>query len=394
MTEKKNGKYLVTFGGWYQRTTLHLSEVYGFLAEGYSKLDLPKEKLADYWGKLNIDSVSREADYLEFVKAETDEGIEIRYYEDGLYVLQFVSEDIKESRDLLENYFNNNFLPAIDFLFSLGAPTPKILANMKISHPYVAGVIDGKPDDFSINEGVYGKVYSKMSSFGVTVYKTSKYIFVVTTEKNHKLMQDLIEMQIFFREFKDQLERYLDIHRKVWEEISQIRERRYVRGRKVEFLSTQLENYEKTINLINSRINQMGNYVNTRASAAKKLEVDGHLVDLFQFKFETLADTHSYIKELWSMTKEYLKTAMEVIRDIQGKNMNNSIRSIQLLASIGVISGLLGYLSRDSLPAFTLIGISYFLLLIFTAWVINYFINQYYRNKKFQITFAEKDNRI
>jgi len=130
----------ITVGGWYQRTTLHLSEIYGFLAEGYSKLNLSKEKLSEYRQALNIKSVVRESSYLEYILLQTSDGITIKYYEDGLYVLEIESNDIKISQQKLVDYFENKFNPAIAYIFSLGAPTPKILANIKTDHPTVIGL--------------------------------------------------------------------------------------------------------------------------------------------------------------------------------------------------------------------------------------------------------------
>lgn len=67
----------IYFGGWYQRTTLHLSEIYNFLAEGRSDLDLSKQKLLSLRQEMHLKSVSRESGYLEYVKAVTEEGVEI-----------------------------------------------------------------------------------------------------------------------------------------------------------------------------------------------------------------------------------------------------------------------------------------------------------------------------
>ena len=47
----------LTFGGWYQRTTLHLTEVYQFLSQGTSNLDLSKESLEANLFQLDIKSV-------------------------------------------------------------------------------------------------------------------------------------------------------------------------------------------------------------------------------------------------------------------------------------------------------------------------------------------------
>ena len=91
------------------RTTLHLSEIYDLFARGISQLDLSKKKLKELHEALRLDSVSREAGYLEFVKARTTDGIDIRYYEDGLYVLEADSKDITETKKKLEDYFENSY---------------------------------------------------------------------------------------------------------------------------------------------------------------------------------------------------------------------------------------------------------------------------------------------
>ena len=89
-------RYKVTFGGWFQRTTLHLSEVHGFFVNGRSKLELSKHKLSLLHRKLNFRSVSRvrEPGNLEYVRAETKNGIVVKYYEDGLHILEKDSGDV------------------------------------------------------------------------------------------------------------------------------------------------------------------------------------------------------------------------------------------------------------------------------------------------------------
>ena len=102
--------YTVTFGGWYQRTTLHLSEIHGFLAYGHSRLKLSPTRLKNAHSSLNLRHVSREFGYVEYVAAETNDGITIRYYEDGLNVLQLESENIiraqKSCNHILKKFLN------------------------------------------------------------------------------------------------------------------------------------------------------------------------------------------------------------------------------------------------------------------------------------------------
>ena len=58
-------KIKIYYGGWYQRTTLHLSEIYDFLKRGHSNLDLDKRKLELLRNGLGLVSVSRENDNFE-----------------------------------------------------------------------------------------------------------------------------------------------------------------------------------------------------------------------------------------------------------------------------------------------------------------------------------------
>ena len=51
----------------------------------------------------------------------------------------------------------------------------------------------------------------------------------------------------------------------------------------------------------------------------------------FQFKFETLLDTHEYIKHLWGMTKNYLTSAIEIFSELQAKSTKIPFRHYSLL---------------------------------------------------------------
>ena len=379
----------ITFGGWYQRTSLHLTEIYDFLSKCESRLSLSKEKLKEFHKDLNLKFTIKETGNLDFVKAETKSGIEVRYYEDGLYILEIKkTKNIESSVKLLKNYFENSFNPAINYLFSLGAPTPKILSEIKEPHQIVITKFDGKHSEFDVPQK-FGRVYNKTTSKEISVYKTPEYIFAVGTS-DEKILNSIVETQIFFREFKSQLHRYLSIHREIWEEISEIKERKFVLGKDVEFYRVQLEIHKKTIYLINNRINQMSSYAHTRASLAKTLNIEKQLTELFQYKFEDLFNTHSYIKEIWSMTKNYVDSAISVLVEVSNKANVSGIRSIQILASIGVFVGIIGYLTKDTLPKFSKIGLFYFSILIGAVILIDYLIKFFAKNKKYELKFPEK----
>lgn len=381
--------YTITLGGWYQRTTLHLSEIYDFFLLGHTDLKLDQSTLKDFQKQLDFATVTREWGDLEYVEAQTTDGITVRYYEDGLYTLSLTSTDPQSSQKLLQAYLDNHFLPAVGYIFSLGAPTPKELAAIKTHHPVVISSIEKKLPQTasSLPALVPTEVYSQISTPQLSVFKTPQTIYLFQTP-DFSHARELVEMQIFFREFKDQLHRYLNIHRDIWEKISSIKERGSIAGQEVEALRSELDNYQKTTNLIKSRLNQMGAYVHTRGSLSKKLSLDNQLSSLFQYKFETLSDTHSYVKDIWQMTQEYISTAIQVINEVQSHSTSNGINSLRLITTIGVLSGIFGYLSKDQFPTFTLIGLWYFFVLVVGTWVINQVVTYIYQRLRYQLKFA------
>ncbi len=386
--------YKITYGGWYQRTTLHLTEIYEFLANSNSYLNLSKDKLKDLHNNLNLAQVSREMGYLEYIKATTKEGLEIRYYEDGLYILEVNTDDIKKGKGVLENYFSQNLNPAINYIFSLGAPTPKVLANISTLHPVVVSINSGVIEPNNIDPDLFKNIYSKIEEKDAAVYKTKDYIFVLYNPSSTFRITEIVEMQIFFREFKDQLEKYLNIHRKIWEEITAIKELDKLRAKDVRAYRKRLDSYQKTISLISNRINQMGSYVRTRQSISKNISLDKHMESLFQYRFEVLIDTLDYIKEIWKMTTDYVNSAIQVVVEIQASVTNKSIQSLTLITSVGVLAGLVVHLSREGYPKITLIGASYLALLILGGWLLNWLVRTVQLNKRQKLKFPNIDNTI
>jgi hypothetical protein len=58
----------IYIGGWFQRTMLHLTEIYDFLREGTSKLNLDKKKLLTYREALGITSVGFGVNGFEYIE--------------------------------------------------------------------------------------------------------------------------------------------------------------------------------------------------------------------------------------------------------------------------------------------------------------------------------------
>ena len=375
----------IYIGGWFQRTTLHMSEVWDFLKYGKSQLDFPPEELAGAREVLAVSEVVRESGPLEYLAVKTSVGINYRIYEDGLIVLEkdFVSlkSDFKEIRE----YYESKLSKSLSLIFSKGAPVPKELANIKTILPYILNVADAERGDVEqLFKDFSEDIYSVLSTQNVEVYRAAG-IILINNLRDENLAREVIESQIFFRDFKSQLHRYLNIHRIIWEKIDQIKERGAIKGTEIDALRNELSLYQKTINLIGARIEQMDVYVHTRSKITDTRKIDEYLQPLFQFKFETLLDTQEYMKQMWVMTQSYLDSTLELFNDLQAKSTKNTISSLQLITTVGVVAAILGYLGKDALPKFTVIGLVYFSLLLAMTYIINFAVSRLYKNKKYPI---------
>lgn len=379
----------IYIGGWLQRTTLHLTELYDFLKYGKSHLDFPAQELEKARGPLEIIDVTRESGPLEYILVKTGAGIEFRMYEDGLIVLEKEFNSLQEDFDAIKDYYDNKLAKGFSLIYSKGAPIPKELANIKTILPYIVTADDASEEEArklfaDFDEEIHAVVASK----NTRVYRGAGIIFI-NNLRDEKLTRSVIESQIFFREFKSQLHRYLNIHRIVWEKIDAVKDRQTVKGTEIDAVRNELADYQKTIQLIGARIDQMDAYLQTRQKITNLQVMDEYLQPLFQFKFETLADTHKYIKYMWVMTQSYLDSVIQTFVELQQKSTKSTISSLQLITTIGVVAAILGYLGKDTLPKFTSVGMFYFVLLLAMTWILNGAVARFFKNKKYQIKSRE-----
>lgn len=377
----------IYIGGWFQRTTLHLSEIWDFMAHGTSTLAFEKKDLAKALAQLNLKKVTRESGPLEYILAQTKSSLQYRIYEDGLIILEHdASATLKKDLVAIKEYYDARLSKSLSLIFSKGAPVPKELANIATILPYIVTIEGATAADVKKLFKDFGEeAYSILSSKEIEVYRGSGLI-LVNNLHSQELAREIIETQIFFREFKTQLHRYLEIHRTVWEKIERIKERGNIKGEEINLLLAELQGYKKTITLIDARIAQMDTYLITRQKITDSKSIDEYLRPLFQFKFETLLDTHRYIQRLWTMTKDYLNSALDVCTELQQRSTKSSISSLQLITTIGVVAGILGYLGKDSLPKLTIMGFIYFVLLLIITWIVNACISKIYRNRSYKIS--------
>ncbi len=385
----------VYIGGWFQRTTLHLSEIYDFLREGTSALDLDKAKLKELQASLVMASVELKAGALEYIDIMTEGGVTVKIYEDGLIVLDDgfdegdeLAADIKK----LTDYYEQKLSPAFSYLFSLGAPVPKELANIKTVYPYFVVVKHAHKSEVirllnQFNEPKYFEVETEHFD----IFRGDKF-YVISAKKEAPIsIERFIEEQIFLREFKGQLHRYLNLHRIIWERIADVKERGKIRGSEVGGFRDKIERYAKTINLIEARINQMGTYLHTRESIVKGDDRLEHFLGVIGYRYETLSDTLDYVKQIWTMTKNYVQSALDLFTDLQSKATNTSVKNLTVVTSMGVGATLIGLFTTTKAPTFTEFGVGYFLALAFIGYATNRIMGWIYSRKSYKIADVSYD---
>jgi len=95
------------------------------------------------------------------------------------------------------------------------------------------------------------------------------------------------------------------------------------------------------------------------------------------------------------MTRDYVISAIQILRDAESKTANKSIRSIQLLASIGVITGILGYIGKETfLPSININGVIYLVSLGIIAFALDWILSYRARKKKYPLKFVERTKEI
>ena len=387
----------VYIGAWFQRTTLQLSEVFDFLRFATSELALEPKKLKELHKNLNIENVKYDIDCLEYLSFKAEGGIDVKIFEDGLIILAY--DQMKEYSlftdiDALAEYYEKKLSPAISYLFSLGAPIPKELANIETVYPYFI-VLNNETRE-NINEllsKTEKEKYFEFTNKDYDVLRGNKYYFINNKNKTTKEVERYIEEQVFIREFKAQLHRYLNLHRIIWERIDEVKENAKITGKDIISLNSKIDGYQKTVNLIDGRINQMSTYLKTRERIAKSDVNLKESLDMIGYRYETLGNTLNYIQYLWDMTQNYVNSAKSLFKSLQSDVTDKSINNLTIVTSMGVGASLIGLFTKSQ-PTFTLFGLLYFFALALIGWTVNKIMKTIAKKRVYEVSDIEYDKNI
>lgn len=364
-------------GGWFQRTTLHLSEVHDFLAGVPTSLPLDPAKLDALHAALAPRDISLAAEAFERVSFSAGEGVEADIVEDGLVVVS--SRGDEDPRDLvrrLTKFYEGPLSAAFSYLFSLGAPVPKELASIKTVYPYFVVVSGASPADVAALFARFGERIGRVAEEqGFSVHRGDLLYVVARGAASEETVVRFVEEQIFVREFKRQLHRYLNLHRTIWERIAAVKERGSIAGSDIGPFRERVSSYAKTVDLIDARINQMGAYLRTREAIAKQDPALARSAETLRFRYEALADTLAYVREVWAMTRNYTKAADTLFAELQAKSTEGSIQKLAVVTSMGVGANLLGLFAQKP-PTLSWVGVAYFAALAAIGYASNWLMRR------------------
>jgi hypothetical protein len=376
----------IYIGGWFQRTSLHLSEIYDFLSDAHSPLDLDQKQLLQFKRGLAIHSLDFKVEDFECISYRSRTGVNVKIFEDGLITLGTVpGKKIRADIQKLTSYYEEQLSPALSYLFSLGAPVPKELASIKTIYPYFL-VYKNAPKSriTKLLADFDQKEHFAIEKEAFDIYRGDTLYVINNRTERLPSIEQFIQEQIFIREFKGQMHRYLNMHRSIWEKIAAVKERGSIKGKEIGEFRDKIESYQKTIDFIDARIAQMGTYVRTRESifrSKKELEV---FQDVLQFKYETLADTLEYVKDLWAMTKRYVESALELFRTLQAKSTENSVKNLTIVTTTGVGATLMGLFTQKP-PSFTWASLVYLLILVFVGYAADRIMKKVGMNRMYKV---------
>lgn len=336
----------IYLGVWFQRTTLHLRELYEFLRDGSQSADLPKTTGRKLRTRLKIAKTefhSEESHYS--VSFSTTNGISGSISDEGVILLSTSVVPVKKAIRLLSAFYQSSLSPALAHLFSRGAPIPKTLGVMESIYPLVIITTGGSTtaEVSKLLKVLDDELIASTHSPHLDLHLASRVqIFAV---KHPRLsmadIEEVLRTIIFFRDAEEQLRRYLTSHRSIWDWVTDIRTSREIQYRKFPMIRSILLEQERDLSFIRARIEQMKDSLQSReadlSSAMKTM-----LTRLGLNRFAHLASDLDYVEQLITMTNEYVGGTLKLLGTLYDENTQRELAALKLITLFGALAGFFG----------------------------------------------------
>ena len=137
----------------------------------------------------------------------------------------------------------------------------------------------------------------------------------------------------------------------------------------------------------------MSTYLKTREKLVKDDDKLKESLDLIGYRYETLGNTLTYMKELWKMTNNYVTSARKLFSDLKNDITNSSISNLTIVTSMGVGASLID-LFTESAPSFSCFGFIYFFILAIVGYSVNKIMQTIANKRKYEINDIEYEKNI
>lgn len=376
-------------GTWLQRTSLHLKEFYNFLHYKQGVAGLNPKKIMELWDKLAPDGVvfADEHNY-ETVKV-VSRGVMITVTEDGVVRLEAaVKGSLEETRQKLESFYTNIFGPTFAYLFGHGAPLPRLLAELKTVFPLIL-VTNSEQNYPKLFEQGKDEAYHSVNSENLKIkFGHQLHLFVIANQPEDYSLNELLENIIFYREFEDQLARYLNLHRELWEEISRVRESKSLRYKDFPLVRQKLLEFQKTLSFVKARLAQMDDIIKARSTLLTPT-LRKELEDLGYYRFDHLQSNQLYLSHLWEMTIEYANETLILLDSLFQENTQRELSTLKFITFITALTGFFGmniaFPWEERWPATAAFSVLVVLLLVIGALLFYVLLKAFIYNRRFVI---------
>lgn len=336
-------------GTWFPRTPIHLKEVFNFLENVHGVKGLNQKKLNELHKSLGVTEIklNQELD-LDSLEAFFPEG-SFLVTEDGVLTIKSGQsnlgelEDFEKARSELIEFNTKKLGPALGYLFNLGAPIPRDLADIKTVLPFIA-IVSGADNEIkriydSLNEKQTSVI--KIESLEIHRSPLLTLVHVKDHEPDLKLLESFVQHDIFFREFEFLLEEYLLRHRTYWDEITQIRESQILRYKDFPKIRRRLLEIRRIVVYVEARLLQMRDILKERERTI--LPEDMKFLDKVGLdRFAILESSQAYISHLWTMTFQSLDGTVTLLQTLYEENTQKELAVIKVTTFITALTGFFG----------------------------------------------------
>lgn len=386
----------VYLGAWNQRTNLHLEEVYRFLRGGEGVRGLDVEKTDGLRERLGADDVVFNETRVNDVRF-TSGRVSASLTEDGLLLLSnHEAAEPSSAIEALKSFQRNAIDPALAHLFSRGAPPPKTIA--QIDDTNVALVV-GRDIPESETKRLFAlfkdEPHSRAAADGVSVEAGDELIIIdldgagFSEEDLTFFVRDLV----FFREFERQLHGYLRMHRRIWEEISRVREAREMRYRDFPAVRSTVMGFQKTLSIVKARLAQMEDIMAARKVAEAK-GMAKLLANLGMYNFSSLFASKKYVAHLWEMTADFADDTLALLETLYQENTQRELNALKIITLMTALTSFFGmniaFPWEDRWHDHESSAIFVVLLITAVAFAVYYALKALVHNRPFVIKDGEK----